>query len=46
MKDTFEKRHLKEPSSGEMDEFAVSKRTFISHNRKTVNELEHEKVMG
>ena len=46
MKDRAERKHLVANPSASYEDLEIGKRTFVSHNRKTMNEYNQEKVMG
>lgn len=41
-KERYEKRHIEPKPSGTYEDLEVGIRTFISHNRKSVNEYKEE----
>jgi len=41
-----ERKHIEEKPSGTYEDMPGGIKTFIHHNRKTVNEMPHEKSMG
>lgn len=46
VKDRPERRHVEPNPSGSYEDLEIGKKTFILHNRKTVNEYQQESVMG
>ena len=45
-KERYERRHIDPQQSGTYEDLEVGRKTFIHHNRKTVNEYQQEEVMG
>jgi hypothetical protein len=45
-RDRPERRHVEPNPSGSLEDLEIGKKTFISHNRKSVNEYHQEEVMG
>jgi hypothetical protein len=46
VKDRPERRHIEANPSGSYEDLEVGRRTFVTHNRKSVNEYHQEAVMG
>lgn len=45
-KERHERRHLDPQPSGTYEDLEIGRRTFVTHNRKSVNEYQQEEVMG
>jgi hypothetical protein len=46
VKDRAERRHVEPNPSGSYEDLEIGRKTYIHHNRKTIDEYATEKVMG